>query len=248
MPRNHPFRYPPIPCSAATAMLLAGTAALGMLAATGCAELLSVKPAARDPLANATADDGLREALRVGTIRAVESLGRADGYLGNDAVRIPMPDKLRSIDKALRAIGRSEIVDRFVTSMNRAAEAAAPVAKDVFIGAVREITFRDAWTILRGKEHEATDYLRAHAGPRLRELFLPIVAGKLDSVGATRDFDRLMERTAEIPFVGKPVFELDGYVTDRALDGLFLTLAREEERIRKDPIARTTALLRKFFS
>lgn len=231
-----------------TRSMWALAAVLPILTAAGCAELLSGGRATRDPLDSATPEDGLREALRVGTMRAVESLGRSDGYLANETVRIPLPDKLRTIEKALRAIGRSDVVDEFVTSMNRAAEAAAPVAKDVFIGVVRGMTFRDAWTLLKGKEHEATDYLRAHAGPRLRDLFLPIVSDKLDGVGATRDFDRLMARGAEIPFVGKPVFELDGYVTDRALDGLFLTLAREEERIRKDPIARTTALLRKFFS
>jgi hypothetical protein len=236
---------PSAPC--AIALVVAATA-LVVLAATGCGALLSAGKPARDPLASATPEDGLREALTIGTMRAVEALGRANGYLGNEAVKIPLPEKLRTIEKALRVVGRSQVVDDFVTSMNRAAEAAAPVAKDVFLGAVRAMTFRDAWTILRGKGHEATDYLRANAGPRLRELFLPIVSEKLGQVGATRDFDRLMARSAEIPFVGKPAFELDGYVADRALDGLFATLAQEEERIRKDPIARTTELLRKFFS
>lgn len=212
----------------------------------GCAELLTELDL-DSPADAATPTDGLREALRVGTGRAVEALGRADGYLGNAEVRIPVPDKVESVAKALRTIGAGHVVDEFVTSMNRAAEAAAPLAKTVFVDTVRGMTFTDAVAILRGKNHEATDYLREHAGPRLAELFQPIVANKLESVGATRDFEELVGRAEKLPFVRRPVFDLDGYVTDEALDGLFKMIAREEEKIRKDPVARTTELLRKFF-
>jgi hypothetical protein len=144
-------------------------------------------------------------------------------------------------------IGADDEVDEFVTSMNRAAEAAAPVAKSVFVDAIRRMSFEDAMTILKGDEHEATDYFREHAGARLGELFAPIVDDKLQSVGATRSFNQLMDRTAEIPFLDKPAFDLQAYVTDRALDGLFLKLAQEEERIRTEPVARTTELLKKWF-
>lgn len=215
--------------------------------ALSCADLLREVDRARDPAAGSTPEDGLREALNVGTGRAVDLLAKPDGYLGNALVRIPVPDKLRTAEKALRAVGAGRVVDDFVTSMNRAAEAAAPLAKQVFLGAVREMTISDAWTILRGKDHEATDYLRAHAGVKLHDRFAPIVAAKLESVGATRDLGRLLDRTAELPLVRRPVLDLDEYVTGKALDGLFATVATEEEKIRKDPVARTTALLRKWF-
>ena len=212
----------------------------------GCAEILAeLQP--RDAADASTPTDGLREALRVGTGRAVERLGRTDGYLGVPDLRIPVPDKLEKIAGALRTIGAEEYVDDFVTSMNRAAEAAAPVARDVFVDSIREMTFSDAMTILRGHGHEATDYFRGHAGPRLAELFHPIVGDKLGAVGATRSFNELMDQTSRIPFVSRPAFDLTSYVTDRALDGLFLTIAKEEERIRQDPLARTTELLRRYF-
>jgi hypothetical protein len=221
-------------------------ALVGGLLCGGCAELLSELQVSDGTDASSPAD-GLREALRVGTGRAADRLGRTDGYLGADDVRIPLPDKLDRIGTALRTIGAGDHVDEFVTSMNRAAEAAAPVAKSVFVDAIREMTFDDAVAILRGRQHEATDYFRSHAGPRLAERFRPIVADKLDSVGATRSFNELMDRTARLPFLERPAFDLAGYVTDEALDGLFLRIAKEEERIRTDPVARTTELLRKYF-
>ena len=213
---------------------------------SGCAALLA-ELQSQDPADLSTPADGLREALRVGTGRAVEQLGRADGYLGVVDLRIPVPDKLDKIAGALRAIGADDYVNDFVTSMNRAAEAAAPVARGVFVDSIREMTFSDAMTILRGHEHEATDYFHEQAGPRLADLFRPIVEEKLGAVGATRSFSELMDQTSRLPFVGRPAFDLTSYVTDRALDGLFLTIAKEEERIRHDPIARTTELLKRYF-
>jgi hypothetical protein len=213
----------------------------------GCAEWMSqlnLDPAAGDA---STPEDGLREALRVGTDRAVGLLSEVDGYLGNPEVRIPVPDKLERIADGLAVIGAGRQVEEFVTSMNRAAEAAAPVAKQVFIDSIREMTFEDAMTILRGEAHEATDYFRRQAGPRLAELFRPIVEDKLESVGATRAFNDVMDQTERLPFVGRPAFDLTDYVTDEALDGLFGMIAREEERIREDPVARTTELLKRWF-
>lgn len=212
----------------------------------GCAELLSTLPegGAGD---RSTPQDGLREALRVGTGRATQQLGREDGYLGNPAVRIVLPEKFDTIARALRTIGAGHVVDQFVTSMNRAAEAAAPRAKEIFVAAIREMTFADAMAILRGSGQEATNYLRRHAGPRLTAAFQPIVSEKLDSVGVTRRFDELVEETSRLPFLRKPVFDLETYVTGEAVEGLFLVIGREEEKIRRDPLARTTYLLRKYF-
>ncbi len=213
---------------------------------TGCADLLTTLPPT-DGSDRSTPQDGLREALQVGTGRAAALLGRENGYLGNPDVRIPLPDKFDRIARALRAIGAGQVVDQFVTSMNRAAEAAAPRAKRVFVAAIREMTFTDAMAILRGNGQEATNYLRQHAGPRLITAFQPIVADKLDSVGVTRRFDDLVEEANRLPFVRQPVFNLEAYVTNEAVEGLFLMIGREEEKIRRDPLARTTYLLRKYF-
>ena len=212
----------------------------------GCAELLA-ELEQLDATPSSSPSDGLREALRVGIDRAVGSVGRLDGYLGNQDIKIPVPEKLRNVERSLRLLGADQIVDEFTVSMNRAAEAAAPVAKQVFLDAVRQMTFEDAKTILRGNSHEATDYFRGAAGPELERLFRPIVEDKLESVGATRSFNNLMRKVDEVPLLSRPVFDLNAYVTEEALDGLFLMLAREEERIRTDPLARTTELLRKWF-
>jgi len=198
-------------------------------------------------LSGETAAAGLKDALQVGTGRAVDLLGRLDGYLGNPDVRIPIPDKLEKVGKTVRKLGLDDLVDEFETSMNRAAEAAAPLAKDVFVETIKGMSFSDALAIVRGEGHEATDYLRENAGPKLGEQFLPIVQEQLGAVGATQAFDRLMQRYSEIPFVSKPAVDLDAYVTEEALDGLFLMIAKEEEKIRKDPLARTTDLLKQVF-
>jgi len=194
-----------------------------------------------------TAASGLKEALSHGTGRAVGLLGQVDGYLGNKEVRIPMPERLRTVDKGLRAIGKGGLVDEFVTSMNRAAEAAAPVAKPVFLDAITQMTFQDALKIVRGRDHEATEYLQTTAGPSLARLFKPIAAEKLDSVGATRSFNRMMKRYGSLPLVRKPTFDLQEFVTQKALDGMFFMIARDEENIRKNPLAQTSALLKKVF-
>ncbi len=194
-----------------------------------------------------TAASGLKEALNVGTGRAVDLLGRLDGYLGNPEVRIPVPERLEKVGRALDRIGLGGMVEEFETGMNRAAEAAAPLAKQVFVDAIREMSFSDALKILRGDGHEATDYLREQAGPVLSERFRPIVTEQLESVGATRSFNSMMERYSDLPFVSRPDFDLERYVTQEGLDGLFLMIAREEEKIRKDPLARTTDLLKKVF-
>ncbi len=220
--------------------LLAGLATLAWLGA-------STRILAGAALDSKTATNGLKEALGVGTSRSVDLLGRPDGYLMNLDVRIPMPERLQFVEKSLRTIGKGSLVDEFVTSMNRAAEAAAPLARKVFLDTIKEMTFQDALRIVRGKGHEATDYLRANAGPQLGTLFRPIVADRLDAVGATRSFNAMMGRASRLPLAEKSAFDLNEYVTDRALAGLFLMIGREEEKIRKDPVARTTDLLKTVF-
>ena len=212
--------------------------------------LVAASPAwaKKKSLDEGTAGSGLKEALSGGTIRAVETLGKVDGFLRNDEVRIRVPEGLRTVEKGLRLLGKDQLVDEFETSMNRAAEAAVPVAKEVFLDAVKQMTFEDALGILRGGEHSATDYLAAKSRPRLKELFRPMVQEKLDAVGATAAFDRFVGQYASLPFAGsKPLFDLPDYVTDKGLDGLFLMVAREEENIRKNVVARTSELLKQVF-
>jgi len=224
----------------------ARTALCARLASLACLGVAALTIAASG-LDSKTAADGLKEALGVGTSRSVDLLGRPDGYLKNLDVRIPMPEKLNVVDKSLRTIGKGGLVDEFVTSMNRAAEAAAPHARKVFLDTIKEMSFADAVKIVRGRDHEATDYLRQNAGPGLTTLFRPIVAEQLDQVGTTRSFNAMMGRASTLPFAGKSAFKLDEYVTDRALAGMFLMIGREEVKIRKDPVARTTDLLKSVF-
>jgi hypothetical protein len=217
------------------------------LTSAACAELVG-SLTDQQPRHGATAADALREALTVGTDRAVDRLGRPDGYLGEHALRIDVPDDVEPVARALRVFGRDDLVAEFVTGMNRAAEAAAPLARDVFFRSIREMTFDDAMTILRGDGHEATDYLDRSARSRLVAAFRPVIDAKLNTVGATRSYRELMDEVSHVPFVDRPTMDLADYVTNRALDGLFLSLAREEEKIRRDPAARTTELLRTWFS
>ena len=222
---------------------LVGVAGLAILACLGAAR----GAPAGAVLDARTAANGLKEALGIGTSRSVELLGRPDGYLKNQDVRIPMPEKLQLVGKSLQTIGKGAVVDEFVTSMNRAAEAAAPQARRVFLDTIRQMSFADALQIAGGKDHEATDFLRKNASSKLSTLFRPIIAEQLDKVGTTRSFSAMMGSTANLPFAGKGGFHLEDYVTDKALDGMFLMIGREEEKIRKDPVARTTGLLKKVF-
>ena len=194
-----------------------------------------------------TPTDGLREALVVGTGRAVDRRGKAGGYLGNALMEIAVPSKFAKAARALELLGRGELVEEFKVSMNRAAEAAAPVARDVFVNSIRQMTFGDAIAILDGHDTAATDFFRRTAGPELARRFTPIVEDKLSQVGATQRFDALMDRIEALPLVDRPVFDLADYVTDEALNGLFETLGDEERRIRTDPLARTTEILRSWF-
>ena len=223
----------------AVGLLLAGTA--------GCAAVLDELGQALQDVDSGTPADGLREALAVGTGRAVERRARAGGYLGDALVEIVIPDKLERAARALEIAGRGGIVEEFKVSMNRAAEAAAPVARDVFVRSIRQMTFDDAMGILKGTDTEATDFFRRTTGPELSRRFAPIVDDKLAEVGATLRFERLMDRIQALPLIDRPVFDLGEYVTTEALDGLFVTLAEEERRIRHDPAARTTELLRRWF-
>jgi hypothetical protein len=190
---------------------------------------------------------GLKEALRLGAGTAVETAGRRGGYWESPRLRIPMPQELATLDRTLRQVGLARQVEEFHLSMNRAAERAAPAARGIFVDAITAMTIDDARRILDGPDTAATDYFRARTSGPLATAFRPIVADALDEVGVTRLYRDLVARYNRIPLARPPAVDLERYVTGRALDGLFLLVADEERRIRRDPAARVTELLREVF-
>lgn len=201
----------------------------------------------RNELSDEKITSGLKEALRVGTDNAVRSTGRPDGYFGNEAIKVLMPEKLRTLEKGLRAIGYGPDVDEFVLSMNRAAERAAPHAKAIFWDAILELSFEDARQIFSGGDTAATDYFRDKTTDKLVGAFTPVVEEAMDEVGVTRQYNQLVGRARAIPFLKSEFLDINEYVVSKALDGLFYVLAEEERKIRKDPAARITELLKEVF-
>lgn len=189
----------------------------------------------------------LRQALEIGTANAVAKTSAHNGYLDDPRIRIRLPDSLDTMAKALRAVGMRADLDELDVAMNRAAEAAAGEAKAVFWQGIRQMTFADAHAILRSGDSAATRYFERTTRPTLRARYEPIVGRTMSQVGLVRLYDELVARYAALPFASPPGFDLRGYVTDKALDGLFTVLAEEERRIRTDPAARTTELLREVF-
>lgn len=198
-------------------------------------------------LSDAKIGSGLKEALKVGTENAVNLTGKTDGYFMNQAIKILMPERLRTMESGLRAVGFGPKVDEFVLSMNRAAEQAAPHAKKIFWDAVGEMTFDDARKILNGPQTAATDYFKAKTTDKLTAAFRPIVDQSMNQVGVTREYKELVGRAQVIPFMKIESFDLDNYVTGKALDGLFHVVGQEEIKIRTNPAARGTDLLKEVF-
>jgi len=198
-------------------------------------------------IGNSDIVNGLKEALQIGTGYAVTTVSKPNGYYDNPAIKIPLPGEMQKMDKLLRAVGYGQKVDEFELSMNRAAEKAAPEAKSIFVDAVKQMQFEDAQKILQGPDNAATEYFREKTSGRLAEVFKPIVRNSMNSVGVTRQYEDLNTKLSSIPMGGKLGFDLDQYVTDKSLKGLFLMVAVEEKKIRQDPAARTTDLLKKVF-
>jgi hypothetical protein len=190
---------------------------------------------------------GLSEALQVGATNAVKLTGRRDGYFGNQAIKILMPKNLRTLEKGLRAVGYGPKVDDFVLSMNRSAEAAAPAAKKIFIDAILSMSFDDARKILSGGDTAATDYFKQKTTAQLTTAFRPIVEKTMDQNSVTQQYKQLVGQAQSIPFMKSPNLDITNYVVSQALNGLFYVLGQEESKIRKNPAARTTDLLKQVF-
>ncbi len=199
------------------------------------------------PLDEPTIVAGLKDALEVATGRTVAATSREDGFFGNPRIRIPLPDDFERAASGLRAVGLGRQVDELELTMNRAAERAGRDATPVFVTAIRQMSFADARAILSGGERAATRYFEARTHAELTTRFAPIVEQSMHQVGLLRLYDDVVALADALPLLALPSVDLEGYVTARALDGLFTVLGDEEARIREDPAARTTALLRRVF-
>jgi hypothetical protein len=212
----------------------------------------SVTGAGSGDAAAALSDDemvaGLKEALDRGTQFAVDKLGQEGGFLNNRKVRIPMPDSLAWVEKSLRSVGQDELADEFIATMNHAAEQAAPEAAAIFGDAIRQMSVQDAKDILGGSEDAATQYFRTHTEDELARKMRPIVESATANTGVTSAYKNMTAQAGGVTsLLPADVTDLDGYVTDKTLDGLFLMIAREEKRIRENPLGYSSDLLQKVF-
>jgi hypothetical protein len=226
-----------------------------VLAVPGCATLqqtvgtvLKADSTRSGTLDEPTVVAGIKEALRVGTENTVASTSKVDGFLGNRLIRIALPEQMTTMASTLRKVGFGSRVDELEAGMNRAAELAAGEAREVFWSAIKGMTVSDAFGILNGGNTAATEYFRGKTSASLKTRFQPIVQRKIQEVGLSRIYSKVADTYNSLPLAGtQKMVDLDEYVTDRTLSGLFSVLATEEQKIRQDPLARTTDLLRKVF-
>jgi hypothetical protein len=190
---------------------------------------------------------GLKEALQIGTDHAVDLTGTSDGFFKNEAIKILLPDKLRTAEKGLRMAGMGGKIDDFELSMNRAAEKAAPAARDIFKEALLEMTFDDARKILTGGDTSATEYFKVKTSERLTASFKPTVESAMDETGVVKQYKQLAGGLQSLPFGGSQSFDITDYVVGKTLGGLFYMVGQEEKKIRNDPAAQITPLLKEVF-
>lgn len=190
---------------------------------------------------------GLKEALSVGATRSAEKLSAADGFLGNMAVKVLMPEEAKRVESTLRNMGMGSMVDDAIISMNHAAEEAARDAAPIFVNAIKTMSIQDAAGILKGADNAATIYLKDRTSAELTKSFMPVIEKALEKTGATKHWTTIFETYNKMPLVKKVNTDLRAYVTEKALDGLFIQVAEEEKKIRKDPAARVSETLKKVF-
>ena len=190
---------------------------------------------------------GLKEALEIGTEKAVKAVSKTDGYFGNQLVKILLPDKIQKVADVVAKLGFQDQVDRVILSMNRAAEAAAPKATAIFVDAVKAMSFDDARKILQGSDTAATQYFKEKTSKKLYDAFKPVVVANMNKVGVAKAYKDMMAPYESLPLAPKESMDLDHHVTSKALDGLFLMVGQEEKKIRTNPAARVTDLLKTVF-
>lgn len=198
-------------------------------------------------LSNTEASGGLKEALIQGAGKAVSQLSAADGFFGNKEVKIPLPDSLKKAEKTMRMLGMGKQADELVLKMNRAAEAAVPEAKVLLVDAVKKMTVADAKAILSGGDDAATEYFKKTTSAPMAQKFLPIVKKATENVQLAQQYNKFAELGSKYGVVKKEQANLEQYVTQKALDGVYLMMAKEEAAIRKDPVGQASKLLKKVF-
>jgi hypothetical protein len=226
---------------------------LGDALKKGLPEALKAVTPSKGKATGASLDDGtiasgLKDALSVGTKNAVSAVSKMNGYFGSEVIKILLPEKIQKVAELAGKLGFQRQVDDFILSMNRAAEKAAPKAASHFAGAIKAMTIDDARKILSGSDTEATEYFRSKTASKLFEEFKPSVSESMNQVGVTRAYNAMLGKVPDISFANTESLDLDQYVTTKALDGLFYTVGQEEKKIRTNPAARTTELLKKVFS
>jgi hypothetical protein len=207
----------------------------------------SLNAAGLDDLSNRDASAGLKEALTKSAVAAVSQLGAADGFLGNDKVRIPLPDSLRKAEGLLRTLGMGKQADELSVAMNRAAESAVQEARPILVGAVKKMTVSDAKDVLSGGDDAATQYFRRTTDQDLAAKFAPIVKNATARVRLAEKYNQYAGKAAKLGLLDAKDADLDQYVTRKTLDGLFLVIGEQERAIRQDPVGQGSALLRKVF-
>ncbi len=218
----------------------------------GCAEMTQVlddysKSTGSAPLTNTEVISGLREALTVGTNNSTALTSKLDGFYKNPEIFIPFPPKVIKVKERVEALGMKKQVDEFVMTMNRAAETASKEAAPIFINAITSMSIADGFAILKGEDNAATTYLKSKTSSPLKVKFNPIVKNAINQVKVTQYWNPVINTYNKIPFIEKQNPNLEDYITTKAMDGLFLMIEKEEKKIRKDPMARVTDILKKVF-
>lgn len=223
------------------------SSAIAMLAAAASIFCAAGARANLDALSNKDATAGLKAALEKGSVAAVDLLGRTDGFFGNQAVKIPLPESLRKYEKLMRNLGMGKYADELVLTMNRAAEAAVPEARTLLVDAVKKMSVQDAKGILSGGPTSGTDYFKRTTSDPLRARFLPIVKKATAKVKLAESYNQYAQKGVQFGLVKQEQANLDDYVTQKALDGLFTMVAEEEKRIRQNPVQAGSDIIKKVF-
>lgn len=201
------------------------------------------------PLSDEVIVKGLKQALNQGIDTSVKLLGRKNGFLEDPSIKIPMPRTLKKIDRGLRKIGQDKVADKFINTMNHAAEEAVPGTVNILLKAVKAMSLKDAVNILKGDEDAATQYFKKNSLSHLRVVIKPVVQKATNSVGLTESYKTMIDKAGFLAkYVDKDSLDIDQYITNKTIDGLFTKIALEEKRIRKDPVARTTDILKQVFT
>ena len=198
-------------------------------------------------VSNQDAGGGLKEALTQGAGKAVDLLGKSDGFLGNPKVKIPLPESMQKVESLMRGLGMGKQADELITTMNRAAEAAVPEAKTLLVNAVKQMSVEDAKGILTGGDDSGTQYFKRKTAEPLGQKFLPIVKQAIEKVNLAKSYEKFAKKGAQFGLVKEKDTHLENYVTEKALDGLFLMIAEEEKAIRTNPLGAAGNLAQKVF-